>query len=130
MNKEKFFKAYFWIIGTYDVLLGLSFALFFRQIYNLLGITLPNHPGFIYVPAWFLVSGGIGEFLIARNLYRNLDLAIVRLLMKLTFAASIFYCHFKYGIPNIFLFISILSILGIVKTSMFIKWVSLENQKR
>ena len=89
MDKEKFFKTYFWLIGVYDVVLGLAFALFFRQIYNVLGITLPNHPGFIYVPAWFLASGGIGEFLIARNLYRNMDLVIVRLLMKLTFVISI-----------------------------------------
>ena len=123
MDKEKTFKIAFRLIGVYDVLLGMAFALFFRNIYTALGIALPNHPGYIYVPALFLVSGGIGEFLIAQHPLRNVDLAIVRLLMKLSFAGAIIYCYFKYGIPTIFLLISILSIAGIIKNLLFIRWV-------
>tara|TARA_B100000315_G_C14578401_1_gene589152 strand:- start:2556 stop:2939 length:384 start_codon:yes stop_codon:yes gene_type:complete len=124
MDKEKTFKVSFRLVGVYDVLLGGGFVLFFRNIYGALGIVLPNHPGYIYVPALFLICGGIGEFLIAKNPLRNLDLVIVRLLMKLSFVGAVVYSHFKYGIPTIFLLISILSIVGIIKNLLFIRWAS------
>ena len=122
MDKEKFFKVYFRIMGIYDVVLGGAFLLFFRNIYQALNIVLPNHPGYIYVPALFLVSGGIGEFFIANNPLGNIDLVKVRMLMKLSFAAAVFYCYFKYGVPNIFMLISILSIFGVIKSVLFIRW--------
>lgn len=122
MEKEKLFKTCFWIVGVYDVLLGGAFALFFRDIYHALNIALPNHPGYVYVPALFLASGGIGEFLIARNPLRNVDLVVVRMLMKASFAGSVFYCFVRYGVPTIFLIISILSVIGIVKNLLFLNW--------
>ncbi len=65
---------------------------------------------------------GIGEFLIARNPLKNTDLVIVRLLMKLSFAVAVVYCHFTSGIPTVFMIISCLSILGIIKNLLFLKW--------
>src|SRR3989338_2219692 len=119
MKPESFFKLFLLAIGAYDVFLGGVFTLFYKNIYGYLNITLPNHPGYIYVPALFLVSAGIGEFLIARNPLRNVDLAIVRLLMKLSFAGVVLYCYFKYGVPAIFSVISIVSIVGVVINVMF-----------
>lgn len=129
MKPKSFFKLFFLVIGAYDVLLGGSFALFYKNIYAYLNITLPNHPGYIYVPALFLMSAGIGEFLISRNLLRNVDLAIVRLLMKLSFALAVFYCYFKFGVPNIFMLISIASIAGVIINILFIHWVNAQNLK-
>ena len=113
MTKENIFKLYFWVIGIYDVLLGGAFALFYKNIYAAFNIILPNHPGYIYVPALFLISGGLG----------NIDLVKMRILMKLSFAGAIYYCYFRYGVPPIFLFISILSIIGITNNILFIRWV-------
>lgn len=127
MKAKEFFKLFFTIIGIYDVLLGGSFALFYKNIYAYLNITLPNHPGYIFVPALFIVAGGVGEFLIARNLLRNIDLAIVRLLMKLSFALVVFYSYFKFGVPTIFMLISIASIIGVIINILFIRWASTEN---
>ena len=129
MKARGFFKLFFLVIGVYDVLLGGLFALFYKNIYAYLNIALPNHPGYIYVPALFLMSAGIGELLIARNLLRNVDLAIVRLLMKLSFALAVFYCYFKYGVPNIFMLISIASIVGVIINILFIHWTNKENAK-
>ena len=129
MKSKAFFQLFFWVIGVYDVLLGGGFVFFYRNIYAYFQITLPNHPGYIYVPALFLVSAGIGEFLIARNLLRNVDLAVVRLLMKLSFASAVFYCYFKYGVPAIFLFISIASMIGVIINMIFLRWANAENLK-
>lgn len=129
MSQKAFYKWFFLLIGIYDVLLGGIFVLFYRNIYAYLNITLPNHPGYIFVPALFLVSAGIGEFLIARNLLRNVDLSIVRLLMKLSFAGAVIYCYFKYGVPTIFLLISVASIIGVIINLCFISWATRVNIK-
>jgi len=129
MGVKGFFRLFFLVIGAYDVLLGGAFVLFYKDIYTRLNIALPNHPGYIFIPALFLTSAGIGEFLIARNLLRNVDLAVVRLLMKLSFALTVFYCYFKYGIPDIFMLISMASIAGVVINVLFIRWASAENRR-
>jgi len=124
MKKETFFRCYFNLMGLYDVLLGLGFILFYRAIYGHFNIVLPNHPSYIYIPAFFLLSAGIGEFLIAKNLLRNADLALVRLLMKASFAGVVFLCYFTCGIPTIYLFISGASIMGVIINAFYIAWVS------
>lgn len=129
MTAKGFFRLFFITIGVYDVLLGGSFALFYKEIYAYLSIALPNHPGYIFVPALFIVAGGAGEFLIARNLLRNVDLAMLRLLMKLSFVVAVFYSYFKFGIPAIFMLISIASIFGVIVNFLFIRWANTENIK-
>jgi len=129
MKARYFFKIFFVTVGVYDVLLGSIFALFYKEIYAYLNIDLPNHPGYIFVPALFIVVGGIGEFFIARNLLRNIDLVTLRLLMKLSFAAAILYSYFKFGVPEIFMLISIASIIGVVVNTVFIRWANAENAK-
>jgi len=129
MKAKDFFKLFFIVVGVYDVLLGGVFAVFYKNIYAYLNIALPNHPGYIFVPALFIISGGIGEFLIANNLLRNVDLAIMRLLMKLSFALAVFYSYFKFNIPPIFMLIAIASIIGVVVNTIFIRWANAENVK-
>lgn len=129
MSQKTFYKCFFLVIGVYDVLLGGIFALYYRSIYEHLNIVLPNHPGYILIPALFIVSAGIGEFLIAGNLLRNVDLAVVRLLMKLSFAGAVIYCYFRYGVPTIFLLISLASIIGVIINICFISWANKTNIK-
>ena len=69
------------------------------------------------------------QVLIAKNPLRNVDLAMVRLLMKLSFALAVFYSYFKFRIPSIFMLISVASIIGVVVNTMFIRWVKAENAK-
>jgi hypothetical protein len=121
------FPLGFRIVGIYDILLGLGFMLFYKNIYEALDITLPNHPGYIFVPALFVMCGGMGEFLIARNPLRNVDLVVVRLLMKLSFAAAVLYCYLTSGVPAVFLVISCLSIISVVKNIAFLKWAKAQK---
>lgn len=127
MAKNSYFQLCFRTVGVYDILLGLSFIFFYKDIYQAFSITLPNHPGYIFVPALFVICGGVGEFLIAKNPLRNVDLVVVRLLMKLSFAAAILYCYFTMGVPTIFLMISILSIIGAVKNLAFLNWARVQT---
>lgn len=127
MAKNSNFPLLFRIVGVYDVLLGLSFIFFYKNIYQALSITLPNHPGYIFVPALFVMCGGVGEFLIAKNTLKNVDLVVVRLLMKLSFAGAVLYCYFTIGVPTIFLVIAIFSIIGIIKNVAFLNWAKTQT---
>ncbi len=129
MKAKDFFKLFFIVVGVYDVLLGGSFVLWYKNIFAYLNVALPNHPGYIYVPALFIISGGIGEFLIAKNPLKNVDLAMMRLLMKLSFALAVFYSYFKFGVPPIFMLISVASIIGVVVNTIFIRWANAENAR-
>lgn len=129
MRTQGFFKLFFLAIGIYDLLLGGSFSMFYKDIYAYFQIALPNHPGYLYVPGLFIMAGGVGELLIARNLLRNVDLAVVRLLMKLSFALAIFYSYFKFGVPAIFVLIAMASIIGVIVNVFFIRWANAENLK-
>lgn len=122
------FPLGFRIVGVYDVLLGLSFIFFYKNIYQALEITLPNHAGYIVVPALFVICGGVGEFLIAKNSLRNIDLVVVRLLMKVSFASAILFFYFTIGVPTIFLVISAISIISVIKNLAFIKWAKAQTQ--
>jgi len=121
------FPLGFRIAGVYDVLLGLSFVFFYQNIYQILEITIPHHAGYIFVPALFVMCGGVGEFLIAENPLRNIDLVVVRLLMKLSFASAILFCYLTIGVPALFLVISALSIVGVIKNLAFIKWAKTQT---
>ena len=127
MKAKGFFRLFFLVIGVYDLLLGGSFTLFYKNIYLSLKMELPNHPGYIFVPALFIMAGGVGEFLIAGNLVRNIDLAIVRLLMKLSFALAVLYSYFKFGVPTVFVLISVASLIGVIVNVSFILWAKAQQ---
>ncbi|MDB4303631.1 hypothetical protein N9934_02455, partial [Desulfosarcina sp.] len=78
-------------------------------------------------PALFLISGAIGEFLIAKNLLRNIDLALVRLLMKISFTGALLYCYFMYDISKMFLIIGLFSITGIVINTFYMHWAKSQS---
>ena len=40
-------KPLFIVASLYDLLLGIAALLFFKPLYNWLGITLPNHDGYV-----------------------------------------------------------------------------------
>lgn len=40
-------KPLFIVAALYDLLLGITALLFFKPLYNWLGITLPNHDGYV-----------------------------------------------------------------------------------
>lgn len=128
MKQGLFYKLFFLFLGFYDFLLGLVFAFFYTVIYNHFKIALPNHPGYIQLPALFLMSAAVGNFLITKNLLKNTDLVIVRILMKASFAFVIFYSYFTIGIPVIYLPIASMSIIGIVICLVFLNWAN--KQKR
>jgi hypothetical protein len=68
--------------------------------------------------------------MIAKNPLRNTDLAIVRLIMKLSFAGAIAYCALEYGVPIVFMIVAAISVLSVMKSFLFLGWAYAEKKRR
>ncbi len=82
-------KTLFLIGGIYDVVLGVVFCLFFKPIYNLYSAALPNHDGYIQLPALLIAVFGIGFFYVAKDPVKNSAIIVMAILMKLVYIAVV-----------------------------------------
>ena len=93
---SKTIKTIFGIAAAYDIVLGIVFGLFYRTIYDRFGATLPNHAGYVQLPALFIVVFGIGFWMVARDPKSNIGIVTLGILMKLSFCAVVFG-HLLFG---------------------------------
>jgi hypothetical protein len=89
--------------ALYDIVLGLAYGLAFRPIYARFGIALPNHDGYVQLPAALILVFGIGFWLVARAPERNRDLIKLGVLMKLAFCVVVFGHRLFASIPTMWL---------------------------
>jgi hypothetical protein len=102
--KEKYYRGLFTVAALYDLLLGLTFALFPRQAFEALGIAdqLPAFRGYLRLLGVFVLVLGIAYALISRgDLRRNTDLILIGTLYKLAYAATVFYYWATGGLPHV-----------------------------
>ena len=101
MKKTAWISVLFYFSGIYDGLLGLIFLLYPLRLFERLGITPPNHVGYVEFPAALLLIFALIFFRIARNpsAYRNL--IPYGMLLKVAYC-SVVICHWiGGGIPYI-----------------------------
>jgi hypothetical protein len=84
--------------AAYDIVLAVVFGLFFAAIYQRFGATLPNHAGYVQLPALFILTFGIGFWMVARDPVRNRPIMPLGILMKLSFCVVAFG-HVLFGAP-------------------------------
>jgi hypothetical protein len=95
--------------------------LFYPQIYAAFGVTLPNHPGYVQLPALFIAIMGIADYYIYRNIEGNRDMVKIRILMKLAYSLACFYHHFFGALPAMWLDIAIFNFIFIVPYVLFLR---------
>ncbi|MGA3268351.1 MAG: hypothetical protein ABSE16_16190 [Verrucomicrobiota bacterium] len=103
-TKEKYYRYLFTVAGIYDVLLGITFAIFHTRAFEALGIRekLPSFSGYLTLLGAFVFVIGIAYFLIARgDLRQNRDLILVGTLYKLAYSTTAFYYWVLGNIPHV-----------------------------
>jgi len=85
--------------AAYDGLLGLAFIFAAPQIFNLAGITSPNHWGYVHFAAGTLVIFGWMFLRIALRPVENRNLVIYGVLLKACYVATVLWHAFHDGIP-------------------------------
>jgi len=96
-------RGLFLLAAIYDIVLGIVFGLFYVPVYQAYGVELPNHPGYVQLPAMFILSIGIGFLFVCRDPVRNRAVIVLGSLMKLAFSAIGIGYWYVGTIPKIFI---------------------------
>jgi drug/metabolite transporter (DMT)-like permease len=99
MKNEKFYKGLFAVAAGYDLFLGLAFFLFYRSIYDVFNIQLPD-PAYAHLLAAFVFVQGLGYYFVFLNLKRNVDIVKAGVVYKTIYTAVAFYYWAVGGLPH------------------------------
>jgi hypothetical protein len=84
------------VAALYEGLLGLTFIVAAPQVFQLVGITPPNHFGYVHFPAGILVIFGFMFLQIARRPVENHGLVLYGFLLKFCYVATVGW-HWYFG---------------------------------
>ena len=121
MKKKGYYKGLFLTSAVYDLILGIIFTFFYKPIFSLLGVPLPEFGGYLSLIGVFLIVLGVGYYYISRgDLVKNRDLIKVGTLYKFAYALVAFYYLFTGTIPHV-IFAWAFGVIDIVFAVLFIE---------
>ena len=94
-------RGLFMVAALYDGILGIAFLIAAPALFEWLGVTPPNHFGYVHFPAALLIVFALLFLAIARNPVANLSLIPYGILLKVSYCAVVFYHWFTAGVPVI-----------------------------
>ncbi|MBD3252713.1 hypothetical protein GF386_03215 [Candidatus Pacearchaeota archaeon] len=110
-EKDNLFRIIFLIAAVYDFVLGILFLVFYKSIYNFLGITLPVYPMYMQMAAAFVIAMGVGYYFVYKNLYRNIDLVKLGVVYKAVYSGLAGYFYLSDLGHVIFFWFAIIDII-------------------
>ena len=87
--------------ALYDGVLGIAFLFAAPALFEWVGVTPPNHFGYVHFPAALLIVFALMFVVIARNPVANLGLVPYGILRKVSYCAVVFYHWLTAGVPFI-----------------------------
>ena len=87
------------IASVYDGLLGLVFIVAGAQVFDLAGITPPNHWGYVHFAAGILVIFGYMFLMIALHPVENRNLITYGILLKVCYVGTVGWYWYHGGVP-------------------------------
>ncbi len=94
-------RVLFLVAALYDGILGIAFLIAAPALFEWVGITPPNHFGYVHFPAALLIVFALMFLAIARSPVANLSLVPYGILLKVSYCAVAFFHWFAAGIPLI-----------------------------
>jgi len=88
------------LAAAYDGLLGLAFLVAGPRIFAAVGITPPNHWGYVHFAAGVLVIFGYMFLSIALAPLANRNLVVYGILLKICYVSVVIWYWYAGGIPN------------------------------
>jgi hypothetical protein len=89
----------FVVSAVYDGLLGLLGLFGTEWFFQTVGVTPPNHPGYVQFPAALLVVFALMFVAVARNPSRNRNLIPYGMLLKVSYAGVVIFHWVAAGLP-------------------------------
>jgi hypothetical protein len=91
----------FSIAAIYDGLLGIAFLFAAGPLFNLVGLTPPNHYGYVQFPAALLIVFACMFIAVAKNPAGNRNLIPYGILLKLSYCGVVLFYWLTSGLPDI-----------------------------
>ena len=103
MMRSKWVKPLFIVAGLYDGILGLAFLMVPLQIFEMYGVTPPNHLAYIQFPALLLVVFALMFFRLAMDPVGRRELILYGCGLKIAYCAPAFFYDITTGIPSMWM---------------------------
>ncbi len=100
MKKNPVISSVFFLSGLYDSVLGATFLVAGDKLFTRYDVVPPNHWGYVQFPAMLLLIFGAMFFAVAENPQRNRNLIPYGILLKIAYAATVFWYWAGPGIPD------------------------------
>ncbi len=114
MKRLRAVSVLFYLAALYDGVLGVAFLIAAPALFEWVGVTPPNHFGYIHFPAALLIVFALLFLTIARRPEINRHLIPYGILLKVSYCAVVFYHWFTAGIPFIWKPFSIVDVAFLV----------------
>ena len=101
MKRPRAVSVLFYLAALYDGVLGAAFLIAAPALFEWVGVTPPNHFGYIHFPAALLIVFALLFLTIARRPEFNRHLIPYGIMLKISYCAVVFYHWFTAGIPFI-----------------------------
>jgi hypothetical protein len=101
--KSKWVRPLFIVAGLYDGILGLAFLMVPLQIFEMYGVTPPNHLAYIQFPALLLILFAMMFFRIALDPVGRRELMLYGCGLKIAYCAVAFFYNITTGIPSMWM---------------------------
>lgn len=95
------------VAAAYDGLLGLAFLMAGPRIFDCLGITPPNHWGYVHFSAGLLVIFGFMFLNIARQPFANRNLVVYGILLKICYVSTVVWNSYHVNVPMIWKYFAV-----------------------
>jgi len=102
MKRKATIQGLFIVAAIYDGGLGAAFLVGCNTLFGWLGVTPPNHPGYVQFPAALLMIFALMFLAIAKNPFGNRNLIPYGILLKVSYCSVVLFHWLTAGIPGIF----------------------------
>lgn len=107
-------RILFAFASAYDGLLGLAFIVAAPRVFELAGITPPNHWGYVHFAAGTLVIFGWMFLQIARKPVENRHLVVYGVLLKICYVSTVLWHEIHGGVPVLWKWFAVFDFLFLV----------------
>ena len=90
----------FYLAALYDGVLGLAFLFGARSVFEMFGVTPPNHFGYVQFPGALLIVFALMFLAIARKPVENRNLIPYGILLKVSYCGVTLFHWISSGIPG------------------------------
>jgi len=95
--KRGYYKTLYLTAALYDFILGVAFLFFYKQIFNITGMNIPENPAYLTFCAFLIALFGVLLFMIYLDLNNSKKLVIYAIMIKFAYVGTVLYYYLLVG---------------------------------